>query len=317
MGDTDWAGVWADVMGFLAAWRVPATVAGIIIGALVVRWVLQFLVRRIVHRVVTGVKKSQGVEFTQELNASPLHAVRVVQRTRTLGNVFGNLITAVIVMVAFLIIINVTVPNVTGAFALITAALGAGLGFGAQSLIKDILNGLFMVAEDQFGVGDIIDVGEASGVVESVGIRVTSIRSVDGTLWWVRNGEILRVGNMSQGWARAVIDLPVPYAANLDDVTATVLETAIAMSESGEWRRKIMAKPEIWGVESISAEATVLRLVVKTRPSEQWGVARELRARLKSALDASGVSIPSLKRIVMDPAGNTARVAGPEGGKEK
>lgn len=309
MGDTDWAAVWADVMEFLAAWRVPATVAGIIIGALVVRWVLQFLVRRIVHRVVSGVKKSQGVEFTQELNASPLHAVRVVQRTRTLGNVFGNLITAVIVMVAFLVIINVTVPNVTGAFALITAALGAGLGFGAQSLIKDILNGLFMVAEDQFGVGDIIDVGEASGVVESVGIRVTSIRSVDGTLWWVRNGEILRVGNMSQGWARAVIDLPVPYAANLDDVTATVLETAIAMSESGEWRRKIMARPEIWGVESISAEATVLRLVVKTRPSEQWGVARELRARLKAALDASGVNIPSLKRIVMDPAGNKASVA--------
>lgn len=312
MGDFDWAGLWEALGGFLAAWSVPATVVGVIVGAIVLRWVLQFSVRRIVHRVVTGVKKSQGVELTQELNASPLHAVRVVQRTRTLGTVFGNLITAVIIIVALLIIINVTVPNVTGAFALITAALGAGLGFGAQSLIKDILNGLFMVAEDQFGVGDIIDVGEASGVVESVGIRVTSIRSVDGTLWWVRNGEILRVGNMSQGWARAVIDLPVPYTADLDEVKITVLETATAMSESGEWRRKIMAKPEIWGVESISAEATVLRLVVKTRPSEQWGVARELRARLKSALDASGVNIPSLKRIVMDPQGMTANVTDEE-----
>lgn len=312
MGDIDWAGIWAGFVNVIETWKIPATVIAVIVGAIVARWVLQFLVRRVVHRVVTGVKKSQGVEFTQELNASPLTAVRVVQRTRTLGNVFGNLITAIIVMVAFLVIINITVPNVTGAFALITAAVGAGLGFGAQSLIKDILNGLFMVAEDQFGVGDIIDVGEASGVVESVGIRVTSIRSVDGTLWWVRNGEILRVGNMSQGWARAVIDLPVPYDADLDEVTATVLGTATAMSESGEWRRKIMAKPEIWGVESISAEATVLRLVVKTRPSEQWGVARELRARLKSALDATGVSIPSLKRIVMDPAGMTASVSDEE-----
>lgn len=303
MGDFDWAGVWEAFTSFLAAWSIPATVVGVIIGAIIARWVLQFLVRRVVHRVVTGVKKSQGVEFTQELNASPLHAVRVVQRTRTLGNVFGNLITAIIVMVAFLVIINITVPNVTGAFALITAALGAGLGFGAQSLIKDILNGLFMVAEDQFGVGDIIDVGEASGVVESVGIRVTSIRSVDGTLWWVRNGEILRVGNMSQGWARAVIDLPVPYTADLDEVTAVVLDTATTMSETGEWRRKIMARPEIWGVESISAEATVVRLVVKTRPSEQWGVARELRARLKAALDAAGISIPSLKRVIVDPSG--------------
>lgn len=312
MGDIDWSGIWAGFWEVIETWKIPATVIAVILGAIVARWVLQFLVRRVVHRVVTGVKKSQGVEFTQELNASPLTAVRVVQRTRTLGNVFGNLITAIIVMVAFLVIINITVPNVTGAFALITAAVGAGLGFGAQSLIKDILNGLFMVAEDQFGVGDIIDVGEASGVVESVGIRVTSIRSVDGTLWWVRNGEILRVGNMSQGWARAVIDLPVPYAADLDDVTALVLETATQMSESPEWRRKIMARPEIWGVESISAEATVLRLVVKTRPSEQWGVARELRARLKSALDATGVSIPSLKRIVMDPAGMTASVADEE-----
>lgn len=309
MGDIDWAGVWSSFTGFLAAWSIPATVVGVILGAVILRWILQFLVRRIVHRVVTGVKKSQGVDLTQELNASPLHAVRVVQRTRTLGNVFGNLITAIIVIVAVLIIINVTVPNVTGAFALITAAVGAGLGFGAQSLIKDILNGLFMVAEDQFGVGDIIDVGEASGVVESVGIRVTSIRSVDGTLWWVRNGEILRVGNMSQGWARAVIDLPVPYDADLEHVKTVVLDTATAMSESGEWRRKIMARPEIWGVESISAEATVLRLVVKTRPSEQWGVARELRARLKAALDATGVNIPSLKRIVMDPAGMTASVS--------
>ena len=312
MGDFDWAALWEALGGFLAAWSVPATVVAVIVGAIVLRWVLQFSVRRIVHRVVTGVKKSQGVELTQELNASPLHAVRVVQRTRTLGTVFGNLITAIIIIVALLIIINVTVPNVTGAFALITAALGAGLGFGAQSLIKDILNGLFMVAEDQFGVGDIIDVGEASGVVESVGIRVTSIRSVDGTLWWVRNGEILRVGNMSQGWARAVIDLPVPYTADLDEVKQIVLDTATEMSETGEWRRKIMARPEIWGVESISAEATVLRLVVKTRPSEQWGVARELRARLKSALDASGVNIPSLKRIVMDPQGMTANVADEE-----
>src|SRR5690554_2700850 len=129
MGDIDWAGAWSSFTGFLAAWSIPATVVGVVLGAVILRWILQFLVRRIVHRVVTGVKKSQGVDLTQELNASPLHAVRVVQRTRTLGNVFGSLITAIIVIVAVLVIINVTVPNVTGAFALITAAVGAGLGF--------------------------------------------------------------------------------------------------------------------------------------------------------------------------------------------
>jgi small conductance mechanosensitive channel len=181
--------------------------------------------------------------------------------------------------------------------------VGAGLGFGAQSLIKDVLNGLFMVAEDQFGVGDIIDVGEATGTVESVGIRVTSIRSVDGTLWWVRNGEMLRVGNMSQGWARVIIDLPVPYQADIDAVQRTVLNTATEFSESPEWRRKVLERPEIWGIESVTAEAIIMRLVLKVRPAEQWGMARELRARLKSSLDAAGVSIPSLNRVIVDPTG--------------
>ncbi|MGB3376246.1 MAG: mechanosensitive ion channel family protein [Microbacterium sp.] len=255
------------------------------------------------HRVTTGVKKSQGVEFTQELSASPLHAVRIVQRTRTLGTVFGNVITAIVVIVATLAILSVTLPDITGAFALITAAVGAGLGFGAQSLIKDVLNGMFMVAEDQFGVGDIVDVGEATGTVESVGIRVTSIRSVDGTLWWVRNGEMLRVGNMSQGWARVIIDLPVPYQTDLAAVQHTVLQTATDFSEDPNWRRKVLERPEIWGIESISAEAMVMRLVLKVRPAEQWAMARELRARIKAALDEAGISIPSLNRVVMDPTG--------------
>jgi small-conductance mechanosensitive channel len=125
--------------------------------------------------------------------------VRVVQRTRTRGSVLGNIVTALITIVTMLLIFNELVPNATGAFALITAALGAGLGFGAQNVVEDVLNGLFKVSEDQLGVGDVVDLGFAPGVVESVDIRITKIRDVNGTLWLVRNGEILRVGNMSQG----------------------------------------------------------------------------------------------------------------------
>lgn len=304
MDSITWDGFWAAVGAFFdSAWAKPVWVVIIVVGALVARWLLQFVVRRVVHRVTTGVKKAQNVELTQELSASPLYAVRLVQRTRTLGNVFGNVITAVIVIIALLLILSITLPDITGAFALITAAVGAGLGFGAQSLIKDVLNGLFMVAEDQFGVGDIIDVGEASGTVESVGIRVTSIRSVDGTLWWVRNGEMLRVGNMSQGWARVIIDLPVPYQADIDAVQRTVLQTATEFSESPQWRRKVLERPEVWGIESISAEAMVMRLVLKVRPAEQWGMARELRPRIKAALDRIGVSVPSMNRVIVDPTG--------------
>src|SRR5699024_8142274 len=122
--------------------------------------------------------------------------------------------------------------------------------------------------------GDIVDLGEASGVLENVGIRVTQVRDVVGTLWFVRNGEILRVGNMSQGWARALIDLPIPYTADVELAKKTMLATADELAEDPEYSAVIMEAPEIWGIESLSSQAVVVRLVVKTRPSEQWGIAR-------------------------------------------
>ncbi len=121
--------------------------------------------------------------------------------------------------------------------------------------MKDVLNGLFMVVEDQLGVGDVVDLGPATGIVEEVQIRITKVRDVNGTLWFVRNGEILRVGNMSQGWARVILDLAVPYDADVDAVEAEMLRTAVEMSQSGKWRSRVLEKPEIWGLESISDEA--------------------------------------------------------------
>ena len=128
-------------------------------------------------------------------------------------------------------------PEATAAFSLITAAVGAGLGFGAQNIVKDVLNGLLMVGEDQLGVGDVVDLGPATGVVESVGIRITQVRDVNGTLWFVRNGEILRVGNLSQGWARVIIDLSVPYDSDVEAVQARMLDTAIEMRDETKWKR--------------------------------------------------------------------------------
>jgi small conductance mechanosensitive channel len=252
-----------------------------------------------VQRIVNGVKKRQNVEDTQALLTSPLAAVRIVQRTRTLGSVLGNIVTTAIIVVAVLLIFNELVPNATGAFALITAALGAGLGFGAQNLVKDVLNGLFMVSEDQLGVGDVVDTGFATGVVEGVGIRVTQVRDVNGTLWFVRNGEILRVGNMSQGWARVIIDLAVPYEADVEAVQQRILQTALDMAATAKWKSRVLEKPEVWGIESISAEAVIVRLVVKTASAAKDDVARELRARLKQALDEIGVRLPALNSIVL------------------
>jgi small conductance mechanosensitive channel len=295
----DWNAFGTAVGDFYTAGGWPIQVAIIIIVAVVIRIVLQFVNHRVVNRIVNGVKKRQGAEDTQALQNSPLAAVRIVQRTRTLGSVLNNIFTAVIVIVAVLLCVNSINDNLTGAFSLITAALGAGLGFGAQNIVKDIFNGLFMVGEDQLGVGDVVDLGFATGVVENVGIRVTQVRDVNGTLWYVRNGEILRVGNMSQGWARVIIDLAVPYDSDVEAVQDRMLQTASELASDAKWRSRVLEKPEIWGLESISAEALVIRLVVKTRSTSKDDVARELRIRLKRSLDDLGVRLPALNSIVL------------------
>jgi moderate conductance mechanosensitive channel len=299
MSAIDVAAMWKTITGFYEAGGWPLKTLIIIIVAIAIRLILQFVIRRVVNRIVNGVKKRHSAEDTQALQNSPLAAVRIVQRTRTLGSVLSNILTAVIVIVAVLLIVNAINNNLTGAFSLITAALGAGLGFGAQNIIKDVLNGLFMVGEDQLGVGDVVDTNFATGVVEHVGIRVTQIRDVNGTLWYVRNGEIQRVGNMSQGWARVIIDLAVPYDSDVDAVEERMLATANALASDAKWRSRILEKPEVWGLESISAEAMVIRLVVKTRSGTKDDVARELRARLKRALDDMGVRLPALNSIVL------------------
>ena len=312
----DWTALLQNLKDFDADWHL-FTVLFVLVGALLVRGILLFGIKRVVTRIVNGAKKKQNVEDTQALLMSPLAAVRIVQRTKTLGSVFSNMVTAIIVVLVVLVLFNTLVPDATGAFALITAAVGAGLGFGAQNVVKDVLSGLFMVAEDQLGVGDVVDLGPATGVVEGVGIRITMVRDVNGTLWFVRNGEILRVGNMSQGWARVIIDLAVPYDVDLDAVQERVLSTARDMAANTKWRSRILEKPEIWGIESISAEAIVLRLVVKTASASKDDVARELRARLKRSLDEAGVKLPSLNSITLTGSEGAASVRGARPPKTK
>ncbi|MBC7441753.1 MAG: mechanosensitive ion channel [Ramlibacter sp.] len=297
----DFDAIWLELTRFFTIdlWLKTINVVVIIVGALVLRWVLHFVIERVVQQIVSGVKKNQNVLDTQALSVSPLAAVRVVQRTRTLGSVLSNILNVTLLIVSILLIVNIINTDILGSFALLTAALGAGLGFGAQNIVKDILNGLFMVVEDQIGVGDIVDVGFASGVVETVGIRVTQVRDVDGTLWFVRNGEILRVGNMSQGWARVIIDLAIPYSSDVEAVQNELLRVAKALASSRKWRPVILEKPEIWGLESISAEALVVRLVVKTRVAAKWDFARDLRLHLKKALDGLGVCLTPLNSVVM------------------
>lgn len=295
----DLAQLWEWLVATAAEYTTVFRVIGLIVAGVVGRIVIRIVIKRVVNQVVTGVKKAHNVDDTKELTSSPVEALRAVQRTRTLGSVFNNTATWVVVSVVIILILSELGFSVT---ALVASAgiIGAALGFGAQSIVKDVLNGLFMVFEDQLGVGDVVDLGIASGVVERVGIRVTEIRDVSGTLWFVRNGEILRVGNQTQDWSRVILDLPVPYSSNIDDIQNLLLETAQTFAKSAEWRRKVMEEPEVWGVQSLTAEAITLRLVVKVRAGEQWAAQRALYRVLKDALDKREVDIPALNRMVVD-----------------
>ncbi|WP_414684049.1 mechanosensitive ion channel family protein [Microbacterium sp.] len=302
---------WESTLAWLvAAGNNAISVALIIAISGAIAFALRFVIRRIVHRIVDSAKSKANVQDTQALERSPLSDMRLVQRTRTLGTILQNIVNVTVGIVAVVLITNTLAPDLVGSLTLLTAAIGAGLGFGAQNIVKDVLNGLFIVAEDQIGIGDMVDMGLASGVVEYVAVRITQVRDVNGTLWYIRNGEVTRIGNMSQGWARAIVDIGVPVDADVPAVEEALLEAAQGLAKDAKWRTRIIERPEVWGLESMSGEALVIRVVMKTRANAMDDVARELRVRLKDAVQQLDLAVPSLESVVPDGIAGARRVRG-------
>lgn len=275
---------------FVTDYQVPIRVVFIIVAAVILHWVLRVLLKRAVSRIVRGVKKSQDVESTQELVTSPRLNARAVQRTRTLGTIGRHVISWVIITIAAVMVLGQLGFNLTALLAS-AGVVAAGLAFGAQNIVKDILNGIFMVFEDQLGVGDFVTIGAISGTVEDVGIRVTQVRGLDGTLWFVRNGEILTLGNTSQGWGRALIDVTVEGSADFAEVERVAYDSARELLELPKIARKITGEPEVWGVESVFGDRATIRLAIRTRPEAQWEVQRALRPILVRNFDAAGIQL--------------------------
>jgi small conductance mechanosensitive channel len=215
----------------------------------------------------------------------------------TIGSVLKSVITIVLVAIFGTMMLSEVGVNIAPIIAS-AGIIGVALGFGAQSLVRDFLSGMFMIFEDQFGVGDVVDVGEASGTIEAVTLRVTRLRDLNGTVWYVPNGEILRVGNMSQNWSRAVVDVSVGYGEDLARVKRVLGEVAHDLWEDEDFKDLIIEEPEITGVELLAADSVDLRVLIKTRPMEQWAVAREMRQRIKARFDHEGIEIPFAQRVV-------------------
>ncbi|WP_238840450.1 mechanosensitive ion channel family protein [Prescottella equi] len=271
----------------------PIEIAVYIVIALVLRFVL--------HRVVDrATRERPGGEpgllrpLRERLPAGTRDSVaaqRRAQRARTIGSVLKSGVSIVTLTWCVLQILTVFSVNVAPLVAS-AGVVGVALGFGAQNLVRDFLTGMFMLLEDQYGVGDIIDVGEASGTVETVSLRVTTIRDLNGTLWYCRNGEIARVGNMSQGHAVAVIDLPIAPGAAVPRATEVALTAAIEASEDEAIADAVLERPQMLGVNGVTAESVMLRLTARVKPGQQWAVQRYITQAVLAAFDEHDIAAP-------------------------
>ncbi|MGH3930622.1 MAG: mechanosensitive ion channel family protein [Pseudonocardiaceae bacterium] len=266
----------------------------IILVTVVIRSLLHRAINRLIQVIAQGpapgLRRPLGDPDSPRVTA-PLSPRRAA-RARAIGSVLRSATSAVVYGVGFALVLGALGVNL-GPIIASAGIVGLAVGFGAQNLVKDLLSGLFMMIEDQYGVGDVVDLGEATGTVEAIGLRVTTVRDVSGALWYVRNGEVLRVGNSSQGPAVAVVDLPIGHEADIAAATELAGRTAAELTaENSQLAADVLEPPEVLGVQSISADSVTLRVTVTVRAGQQWVVQRALLAGIKDAFGQGGIPSP-------------------------
>ncbi|MGH8792263.1 MAG: mechanosensitive ion channel family protein [Stackebrandtia sp.] len=274
----------------------PMRIVLIVAVCLIVRTLVNRAIKRLTFNTAEGASPTILRPFRERMpnlmtdaDTAALLGDRRRQRAETMGSVLRNLVTWLVLAVMFLLILSEFNVNLAPLLAS-AGVVGVALGFGAQTLVRDVLSGIFMIMEDQYGVGDVVDLGEASGTVEMVGLRVTTVRDISGTLWYVRNGEVLRVGNHSQGWAQVILDVPLDPAVDVDAAGAAIVAAAAELAEDPQWAESITDAPEALGVVDMTMDGAVYRIQVKTSSPDQWAVGRELRRRVSHALRAAGIA---------------------------
>ncbi len=270
----------------------PLRVIGIILAAMLIRW----LIHRAIRRLTTSTSRASMPALLKPLKERAAQVAeegqfipeRRRQRAEAIGSVLRSFVTAVVFTIAALLVMGEFGFNLAPLLAS-AGIVGVALGFGAQSLVKDLIAGLFMLLEDQYGVGDTVDLGDATGVVETVGLRITTVRDGRGVLWYVRNGEILRVGNKSQGWAMVVIDIPIGFV-NSEQAISVLRGAAQKVADDPAHATEFLEPPDVIGVETLTVDGATIRTIAKTTADGQIAVQRDLRRALTEALEESGIS---------------------------
>lgn len=269
----------------LAAWWDTLVAEGLIpSGQIILILILTWALSRFLKRLV-----SRSLRKISALKSEPDE--RLEQRTRALTALSSSAISVVVWTIAILTSLGTLginlAPLVAGA-----GIAGVALGFGAQSLVKDFLSGVLMLIEDQYGVGDVIDVGGTIGEVESVSLRTTRLRGIDGTVWHIPNGEITKIGNLSQDWSRIILDVAVAYKSDLTVAQAEIKKVLDDFSQTRNYQENILETPEIWGVQNLGDNSVDIRISIKVKAGTQWALTRKLRELIKNHFDQVNIEIP-------------------------
>lgn len=289
----------------MITWAWPET--PILIGVVVVAAVLAQLVVNVSISRATKVALARAAEHASGgltgraakalAEASGYSSARHSQRTRTMSSLLRSVSVVVILVLTVLTVMSIV--GVPLAPLLASAGIGGiALGFGAQTLVKDYITGIFMIIEDQYGIGDVVTIGDVTGTVEDITLRVTRVRDMSGMVWYIRNGEVVNVGNLSQGHSTGLIDIPVAYDADANLAIGVLKRVVDEVDADENWKQNLIEPPQVLGVDSITGGTMTLRILVKSPPNQQYGVSREIRERAQVALSKAGVPGPAILPVV-------------------
>jgi small conductance mechanosensitive channel len=279
-----------DVLARLATILRIDTEVAIRVGVRILGiWILAWLAYRVVRLA------ARRIEIAVDDGDDSVTTLRE-RRGKTISQLLRSVGRVVITVIALLLTFNQFIdigPILAGA-----GILGLAVSFGAQSLVKDVISGFFILFENQFAIGDVIEAGGKSGVVEKMTLRVVQLRDVEGAMHVIPNGEIKVVSNKTRGWSRAVVDIGVAYDEDVDHALTVVRDEAAQFTTDKTWGSQLDGPVEVLGVESLGDSAVVIRTLIRTQPGSQWNAAREFRRRMKNRLDREGIEIPYPQRKV-------------------
>jgi small conductance mechanosensitive channel len=265
-----------------------------IVVIVVVAIVLIRAARLFVHGIVKALMDREASEGT----AQELSAVELKKRMDTLDTLGGNVLRFFIVIIAGLMVLRTFDLDIGPAVAGL-GIVGVAVGFGAQHLVRDYLNGALILIENQFSKGDVIRAGGVSGTVEDFSLRRTTLRDLDGVVHTVPNGEISVASNLTRVWARINQDVTVAYGTDIDRATSVVDEVGRAMAADPAWKRRVLEAPKVDRVAALAEYGVTLKILGTVRAPDQWAAAGELRKRLLSAFKANGIEIPRPQRVIL------------------